>query len=129
MRKMILGSAETELRPRRNFNLLPLEDPPAGTVQQKQNKEDAIFTKVKDETWDIPVDNVITHDGENVCGNGVKRGGGFEDGLEDVNLKENTEGIYLMSLGTAEYELQILEQQAQENDLSDVTCKFPEVTK
>ncbi|XP_074185790.1 bifunctional 3'-5' exonuclease/ATP-dependent helicase WRN isoform X2 [Rhinolophus sinicus] len=126
VRKMILGSTETELRPRRNCNLLPLEDPPAGRVQQKQNKEGEIFTKVKDETWDTALDNLITHDGENVHGNGVKRGGGFEDGLEDINLKENTEGIYLMSLGTEEYELKILEQQPQENDLSDVTCQFPE---
>ncbi|KAM5275089.1 bifunctional 3'-5' exonuclease/ATP-dependent helicase WRN isoform 4-T4 [Hipposideros larvatus] len=127
VRKMILGPTETDLRARSNFNLLPLEDPTASRAQQKRIREDKIFTKVSDETRGTTLDNLITHDGENVCGNEAKRKGEFEDGLEDINLNGNTEGFCLMSLGTTEYEIQILGQLAQENDLSDdVTCKSPE---
>lgn len=116
LRKVIFGSTETELRPSTNFSLVPLEDPAAGGVQQKQ-----------DETWDTALDNLITHDRENVFGNEVKQEDGLEDGLKDNKLKENTEEVCLMSLDITEYELQLLEQQAQEKYLSDVTCKSPEV--
>lgn len=115
LRKVIFGSTETELRPSTNFSLVPLEDPAAGGVQQKQ-----------DETWDTALDNLITHDRENVFGNEVKQEDGLEDGLKDNKLKENTEEVCLMSLDITEYELQLLEQQAQEKYLSDVTCKSPE---
>uniref|UniRef100_A0ABI7YXR6 DNA 3'-5' helicase n=1 Tax=Felis catus TaxID=9685 RepID=A0ABI7YXR6_FELCA len=126
-RKTIFGSIETELRPSANFHLSPLENPTADGVQQKQIREHESFTKVKDETWDTTLD-IIKHDEENVLGNEVKQ---REDGLEDVleednKLKENTERICLHSLDITEYELQILEQQAQEKVLSDVTCKSPE---
>ncbi|XP_057361150.1 bifunctional 3'-5' exonuclease/ATP-dependent helicase WRN isoform X3 [Manis pentadactyla] len=123
LRKMIFGSAKTELRPNSNFNLLPLEDPTAGGLQQQQMKEHKIFTEVKDETQDTLGD--LIKDGiENVLGNEVKQEkGGFEDGLEDTELEENTERACLMSLDITEYELQILEQQAQEENLSDVSSK------
>uniref|UniRef100_A0A452S648 Bifunctional 3'-5' exonuclease/ATP-dependent helicase WRN n=1 Tax=Ursus americanus TaxID=9643 RepID=A0A452S648_URSAM len=121
LRKMILGSTET-------IQLLPLEDPTADGVQQKQIKEHKIFTKVKDETWDTTLDNLIKHDEGNVLRNEVKQeDDGLEAGLEEGNkLKENTERICLMSLDITEHELQILEQQAQEKLLNDVTCQSPE---
>lgn len=122
LRKMIFSST----KPSNNFNFLPLEDPTAGGVQQKQIRKDEGFTDIKDETWDITPDNLITHDEENVLGNEVKQEDGFEDRLEDNKLKENIERTCLMSLDITEYELQILEQQAQEKNLSDVTCKSPE---
>lgn len=124
LRKMILGSTET-------IQLLPLEDPTADGVQQKQIKEHKIFTKVKDETWDTTLDNLIKHDEGNVLRNEVKQeDDGLEAGLEEGNkLKENTERICLMSLDITEHELQILEQQAQEKLLNDVTCQSPEVLK
>uniref|UniRef100_A0A8C4MEZ4 DNA 3'-5' helicase n=1 Tax=Equus asinus asinus TaxID=83772 RepID=A0A8C4MEZ4_EQUAS len=125
LRKMIFGSTETELKPSGNSNLLPLGDPTAGGVLQKQIREHKIFTEVKDETWDTTLDNFIKNDGENVLGNEVKRKDDeFEDELEANKLKEETERI--MSLDITEYELQILEQQAQEKNLSDVTYKSPE---
>lgn len=111
LRKVIFGSTETEPRSSVNINLLPFEDP-AGGVQEKQ-----------EETWDTTLDNLIIQDEENVLGNEVKR----EDGLEHNTLNKNTEGSRLMSLDITEYELQVLEQQAQEKNLSDVTCKSPEV--
>ncbi|XP_010986289.1 bifunctional 3'-5' exonuclease/ATP-dependent helicase WRN isoform X1 [Camelus dromedarius] len=126
LRKMILGSTENELRPSSSFHLLQLEDPAAGEVQQEQIREHKILTTVKDESWDMTPDNLIEHDGENVLGNEVRQEDGFEDGLEDNKLKENTERICLNSLDITEAELQLLEQQAQEKYLSDVTCKSPE---
>lgn len=67
---------------------------------------------------------------ENVLGNEVKQEkGGFEDGLEDTKLEENTERACLMSLDITEYELQILEQQAQEENLSDVSSKSEVLNK
>lgn len=107
-----------------------MENPTADGVQQKQIREHESFTKVKDETWDTTLD-IIKHDEENVLGNEVKQ---REDGLEDVleednKLRENAERICLHSLDITEYELQILEQQAQEKVVSDVTCKSPEVLK
>ncbi|XP_073075141.1 bifunctional 3'-5' exonuclease/ATP-dependent helicase WRN isoform X2 [Manis javanica] len=123
LRKVMFGSTKTEPRPNSNFNLLPLEDPTAGGLQQQQMKEHKIFTDVKDETQDMLGD--LIKDGiENVLGNEVKQEkGGFEDGLEDTKLEENTERACLMSLDITEYELQILEQQAQEENLSDVSSK------
>ncbi|KAB1257665.1 Werner syndrome ATP-dependent helicase [Camelus dromedarius] len=119
LRKMILGSTENELRPSSSFHLLQLEDPAAGEVQQEQIREHKILTTVKDESWDMTPDNLIEHDGENVLGNEVRQEDGFEDGLEDNKLKENTERICLNSLDITEAELQLLEQQAQEKYLSD----------
>lgn len=117
LRKVIFGSTETELRPSINSNLPPLEDPAAGGEQQEP-----------DDTWDTTLDNLTTCDGENVLGSKVNQEDEFEDGLEDNNLKEsNTEGICLMSLDSTEYELHVLEQQAQEKSPGDVTHKSPEV--
>lgn len=114
-------------KPSNNFNFLSLEDPTAGGVQQKQIRKDEVFTNIDDDTWDITPDNLITHDEENVLGNEVKQEDGLKDRLEDNKLKENMERTCLMSLDITEYELQILEQQAQEKNRSDVTCKSPEV--
>ncbi|XP_028382700.1 Werner syndrome ATP-dependent helicase isoform X1 [Phyllostomus discolor] len=122
LRKAILGSAETDLRPSSDFNSLPLEDPAAGGVQQKQITENQAFPEVKEEIWDPAFDNLFMHDGENMLANEVKQEDGFEDGPEDNMLKENAEGMCLMSLDITEYELQVLERQAQEKHLSDVTC-------
>ncbi|XP_054364572.1 bifunctional 3'-5' exonuclease/ATP-dependent helicase WRN isoform X3 [Mirounga angustirostris] len=121
LKKMIPGSTET-------IQFLPLEDPTADGVQQKQIREHKSFTKVKDETWDTTLDNLIKHDEGNVLQNEVKQEeDGLEAGLEEGNkLKENTERICLMSLDITEHELQILEQQAQEKFLNDATCKSPE---
>ncbi|KAM7111011.1 bifunctional 3'-5' exonuclease/ATP-dependent helicase WRN isoform 2-T5 [Molossus nigricans] len=115
LRKVLFGSTETELRPSINSILPPLDNPAAGEEQ-----------RIQDDMWDTTLDDLIIHDGENVLGNEVKREDEFEDGLEDNKLKENTEGICLMSLDITEYELQVLEQQAQENNPSDVTHKSPE---
>lgn len=125
---MILGSTENELRPSSNFHLLPLEEPTAGEVQQKQIREHKIFTEVTDEAWDTTPDNLIKHDGENVLANEVKQEeDGFEDELEDNKLEETPERVCIMSLDITEDELQRLEQQAQEKHPGDVTCKSPEV--
>ncbi|XP_008583685.1 PREDICTED: Werner syndrome ATP-dependent helicase [Galeopterus variegatus] len=121
LRKMIFGSTHTEIE------LRTLEDSTAGVVQQKRTREHKIFTGVKDETGDTTLDNLVKHDGEDVLGNKVKQEDEFEDGIEDNKLKENAERICLMSLDITEYELQILEQQAQEKTLSDVTYKSAEV--
>ncbi|XP_045444855.1 Werner syndrome ATP-dependent helicase isoform X3 [Pipistrellus kuhlii] len=110
LRKVIFGSTETEPRSSVNMNLLPFEDP-AGGVQEKQ-----------EEAWDTTLDNLITQDGENVLENEVKQ----EGGLEHSALNKNTEESRIMSLDITEYELQVLEQQALEKNLSDVTCKSPE---
>ncbi|XP_023593602.1 bifunctional 3'-5' exonuclease/ATP-dependent helicase WRN isoform X1 [Trichechus manatus latirostris] len=122
LRKMIFGSTntETELRPSSDFNL-SLEDPTAGVKEQKETREHKIFAKVKDQTWDIPLDNLIKHDGENILENEVKQQDVFEDGIENNKSKEDSERICLMSLDITESELQFLEQQAQEENLCDVT--------
>lgn len=123
LRKMILGSAET-------VQLLPLEDPAADRVQQKQIRKQKIFTEVEDDLWDTTLDNLIIHDEGNVLRNEVKQEeDGLEAGLEEGNkLKENKERICLMSLDITERDLQILEQQAQEK-FHNETCKSPEVLK
>ncbi|XP_023573349.1 Werner syndrome ATP-dependent helicase isoform X2 [Octodon degus] len=124
LKKIIFASANTEpdLRPSSNFNLLSLEDSTADGEQQKQAREQNIFTNVKDETWDTTLDNLIKHSGEDVLGNPIKQeDDGFEDGTKDNKLKENMERTCLMSLDITEYDLQILEQQAQEKDVSDVS--------
>nr|XP_020138075.1 Werner syndrome ATP-dependent helicase [Microcebus murinus] len=129
LRKMIFGSTNTEaeLKPSGNFNLLSLEDSTAGGVQQKQTREHKIFTDVKEETSDTILDNLVQHDGQNVLGNEVKqKEDGFEDGIEGNELKDNKERICIMSLDITEYELQMLEQQAQEEYDSDVTSKSAE---
>ncbi|XP_071076279.1 bifunctional 3'-5' exonuclease/ATP-dependent helicase WRN isoform X2 [Desmodus rotundus] len=122
LRKAILGSAETELRPSSGFNSLPLEESAADGVQQRQIREDKVFPEVKEETWDATFDDLFMHDGGSMLVNEVKQEDGFEDGLEDDKLKENTERICGTSLDITEYELQVLEQQAQEKHLSDVPC-------
>ncbi|XP_006834589.1 PREDICTED: Werner syndrome ATP-dependent helicase [Chrysochloris asiatica] len=116
LRKTILGSTNTEreLRPASNFNLT-VDDPTAAVIQQEENIEQDMFAK--DETWNTSVDNLIKHDGENILENEVKH----EDGLENDKLKENSERICLMSLDITEHELQLLEQQAREENPSVVT--------
>ncbi|XP_011799919.1 PREDICTED: Werner syndrome ATP-dependent helicase [Colobus angolensis palliatus] len=129
LRKMIIGSTniETELRPSNNLNLLSFEDSTTGGVQQKQIGEHKIFINVEDETWDPTLDHLAKHVGEDVLGNKVERKeDGFEDGVEDNKLKENMERACLMSLDITEHELQILEQQAQKEYLSDITYKSTE---
>ncbi|XP_042637133.1 Werner syndrome ATP-dependent helicase [Orycteropus afer afer] len=121
LRKIIFGSAKTEagVRPSIDFDL-SLEDPTVGVIQQEEIRQHKIFAK--DKTWDIPLDNLIKHDGENVLENEVKQEEDrFEDGIENSKLKDNSERIGLMSLDITEYELQLLEQQAREENLSDVT--------
>lgn len=127
---MIIGSTniETELRPSNNLNLLSFEDSTTGGVQQKQIREHEVLIHVADETWDPTLDHLAKHDGEGVLGNKVERKeDGFEDGVEDNKLKENMERACLMSLDITEHELQILEQQAQEEYLSDTAYKSTEV--
>nr|XP_054512607.1 bifunctional 3'-5' exonuclease/ATP-dependent helicase WRN isoform X3 [Pan troglodytes] len=129
LRRMIIGSTniETELRPSNNLNLLSFEDSTTGGVQQKQIREHEVLIHVADETWDPTLDHLAKHDGEGVLGNKVERKeDGFEDGVEDNKLKENMERACLMSLDITEHELQILEQQAQEEYLSDTAYKSTE---
>ncbi|XP_032144169.1 Werner syndrome ATP-dependent helicase isoform X2 [Sapajus apella] len=129
LRKVIFTSTnmETEPRPSRNLNSLSFEDSTAGAVQQKQIREHKNFVNIEDETWDPTLDHLAEHDGEDVLGNKVKRKeDGFEDGVEDNKLKENMERACLMSLGVTEHELQILEQQAQEEYLSNTAYKSTE---
>ncbi|KFO38193.1 Werner syndrome ATP-dependent helicase [Fukomys damarensis] len=128
LRKMIFASTdnEPELRPSSNFNLSSWEDSTAAGEQRKQTREHKLFTKVKDETWDTTLDNLIERDGKGVLGNEIKQDDdGFEDGIKD-KLKENMERTCLMSLDITDYELQILEQQAQEKNLSDVSFQSAE---
>ncbi|XP_058146087.1 bifunctional 3'-5' exonuclease/ATP-dependent helicase WRN isoform X2 [Dasypus novemcinctus] len=120
LRKVIFGStnAKTVLRPSNYFDLLSMEDTTADRIQQEQIREHKNLTKVNDETWG----KLIKHDSKNVLENEVKqKEDEFEDTKEDNKLKENTERIGLMSLDITEYELQILEQQAWEENPSDVT--------
>ncbi|XP_065802648.1 bifunctional 3'-5' exonuclease/ATP-dependent helicase WRN isoform X3 [Muntiacus reevesi] len=126
LRMMMFGSTQKELRPSSNFHLLPLEEPTAGEVQEKQIRARNIFPEVKDEALDATPDGLIEHDGEEVLGNQMKQEDGVEDGLEGNKLKENTERNCLMSLDITEDELRLLEQQAQEKHLTDVTCTSPE---
>ncbi|XP_063673074.1 bifunctional 3'-5' exonuclease/ATP-dependent helicase WRN isoform X3 [Pan troglodytes] len=129
LRRMIIGSTniETELRPSNNLNLLSFGDSTTGGVQQKQIREHEVLIHVADETWDPTLDHLAKHDGEGVLGNKVERKeDGFEDGVEDNKLKENMERACLMSLDITEHELQILEQQAQEEYLSDTAYKSTE---
>ncbi|XP_077000804.1 bifunctional 3'-5' exonuclease/ATP-dependent helicase WRN isoform X2 [Tamandua tetradactyla] len=124
LRKMILGSAntKTEMRPSINFDLLSMEDPAADRIQQKQIREHKIFAKINDETWHKTLGNLTKHDRENILENEVKRKEDeFEDVKEDNKLKENTERICLMPLDVTEHELQILEQQAWEENPNDVS--------
>ncbi|KAM6149706.1 bifunctional 3'-5' exonuclease/ATP-dependent helicase WRN [Erethizon dorsatum] len=129
LRKMIFASTNTEpeLRPSSNFNLLSLEDSTADGEQQKQTRGRNIFTEVEDETWDTTLDNLIKHDREDVLGNAMKQDDGFEDEVKDNKLKENTERTCLMSLDITEYDLQLLEQQAQEKNLSGVSFQSAQV--
>ncbi|XP_012580191.1 PREDICTED: Werner syndrome ATP-dependent helicase isoform X2 [Condylura cristata] len=119
---------ETELQPISDFSLSPLENPTAGGgVPQEQIRKHKICTEIDEERWDTTIDNLIGCDVENILGNKEKQEENkFEDGLEDNKLIENTKRTCLMSLDITEYELQILEQQAQEKNLSDVICKSPE---
>ncbi|XP_043749878.1 Werner syndrome ATP-dependent helicase isoform X4 [Cervus elaphus] len=125
LRMMMFGSTQKELRPSSNFHL-PLEEPTAGEVQEKQIRAHNIFPEIKDEALDATPDDLIQHDGEEVLGNQMKQEDGVEDGLEGNKLKEDTERNCLMSLDITEDELQLLEQQAQEKHLTDVTCTSPE---
>uniref|UniRef100_A0A8D2A4T5 ATP-dependent DNA helicase n=1 Tax=Sus scrofa TaxID=9823 RepID=A0A8D2A4T5_PIG len=127
LRKMIFGSTGNELSPISSFHLLPLQEPTASKVQQKQITIYDFFTKVRDEAWHRTLDNLIKHGGENVLGNEANQEDGFETGLEEDNeLKENTERVCLMSLDITEYELQLLEQEAKEKNLSNITSSSPE---
>ncbi|KAM7227229.1 hypothetical protein CapIbe_021642 [Capra ibex] len=126
LRMMMFGSTEKELRPSSDFHLLPLEEPTAGEAQEKQIRAHNIFPEVQDEAWDATPDDLIEHDGEQALGNQMKQEDGSEDALEGNNLKENTERNCFMSLDITEEELQLLEQQAQEKDLIDVTSTSPE---
>lgn len=123
----MFGSTEKELRASSDFHLLPLEEPTAGEAQEKQIRAHNIFPEVQDEAWDATPDDLIEHDGEQALGNQMKQEDGSEDALEGNNLKENTERNCFMSLDITEEELQLLEQQAQEKDLIDVTSTSPEV--
>uniref|UniRef100_A0A8D0TTW4 DNA 3'-5' helicase n=1 Tax=Sus scrofa TaxID=9823 RepID=A0A8D0TTW4_PIG len=128
LRKMIFGSTGNELSPISSFHLLPLQEPTASKVQQKQITIYDFFTKVRDEAWHRTLDNLIKHGGENVLGNEANQEDGFETGLEEDNeLKENTERVCLMSLDITEYELQLLEQEAKEKNLSNITSSSPEI--
>ncbi|KAG8506936.1 Werner syndrome ATP-dependent helicase, partial [Galemys pyrenaicus] len=130
LKKVILGptDTQTELQPISGFSLLPLKDPTAdGGVPQEQIREHKICTEADEGGWDTTLDNLIVCDVENILGNEVKQEEHkFEDGLEEKKMIENTKRTYLMSSDIKQYELQILEQQAEEKNLSDVTCKSPE---
>ncbi|XP_054990024.1 bifunctional 3'-5' exonuclease/ATP-dependent helicase WRN [Sorex araneus] len=125
LKKILLGSSDpkTELHPSSNFSLLPVENPVVGEVYQKQIRKHKIVNKVEDEK---SLDNLVEHNAENIFGDEIKQGENkFEDRLEDQS-KTNTERTCLMSLDITDYELQILEQQASEKVLRDITCKSPE---
>ncbi|XP_066091205.1 bifunctional 3'-5' exonuclease/ATP-dependent helicase WRN isoform X2 [Saccopteryx bilineata] len=126
LRKVLFGSAETEVRPGINWRSPPLEDPAAGGVQQEQTREERACTQGEAELGGAALENSATRCGEHVLGNEVKQEGGLEDGPEGNRPKENTDRSYLMSLGITEWELQALEQQAQEKYLGDVTRKSSE---
>ncbi|XP_063095870.1 bifunctional 3'-5' exonuclease/ATP-dependent helicase WRN isoform X3 [Cavia porcellus] len=129
LRKMIFASAdaEPELRSHKNVHLLSLEDSTGDGQQQEQTRKQNSFTKVKAETRDTTFDSLIKHSGEDVLGNAVKQeDDGFEDGINDRELKEDMERACLMSLDITEYDLQMLEQQAQETHSRNVSFQSAE---
>lgn len=111
LRKMLFGSADTntELGPSSNFNL-PSSDDSTQIIEHKIDNDERRGTTHY---------NLVTRNAEDIFGNETKQEDGFEDGIENTS-KENTERFCLMSLDITEYELQMLEQQAQEKAVSDV---------
>ncbi|XP_029425106.1 Werner syndrome ATP-dependent helicase isoform X2 [Nannospalax galili] len=128
LKKVILDptNIENKLKPGSSFNLSS-DHPAVIGEQQKQIGEHRTFTTVKEEAWDPTFDNSVKHNGVDVFGNKVKQEEGeFEDGVEDNLLKENMEGTCLMSLDISEYELQILEQQAERKTCNDTSSQSAE---
>ncbi|XP_062069753.1 bifunctional 3'-5' exonuclease/ATP-dependent helicase WRN isoform X1 [Lepus europaeus] len=111
LRKMLFGSTDmnTELGPSSNFNL-PSSDDSTQIIEHKIDN---------DERRGATHYNSVTRNAEDIFGNETKQEDGFEDGIENTS-KENMERFCLMSLDITEYELQMLEQQAQEKAVSDV---------
>ncbi|KAM5264340.1 bifunctional 3'-5' exonuclease/ATP-dependent helicase WRN [Ctenodactylus gundi] len=115
LKKMILCSTNTKTE---------LEDSAPRGEQQKQTRDLKIFAKN-----DVPAtapDNLVKYERKNELGNEMKEEDSFEYRTEDNKLKENTENTCLMSLDITEHELQILEQQAQEKYLSDISFQSSE---
>ncbi|XP_051690087.2 bifunctional 3'-5' exonuclease/ATP-dependent helicase WRN isoform X3 [Oryctolagus cuniculus] len=111
LRKMLFGSTDmnTELGPSSDFNL-PSSDDSTQIIEHKIDN---------DERRGATHYNLVTRNAEDTFGNETKQEDGFEDGIENTS-KENMERFCLMSLDITEYELQMLEQQAQEKAVSDV---------
>lgn len=109
LRKMLFGSTDmnTELGPSSDFNLLSSDD----STQIIEHKID------NDERRGATHYNLVTRNAEDIFGNETKQEDGFEDGIENTS-KENMERFCLMSLDITEYELQMLEQQAQKKLLA-----------
>nr|XP_045014640.1 Werner syndrome ATP-dependent helicase isoform X3 [Jaculus jaculus] len=116
LRKMIFGptNIKTKLKPSSNINLL-VEDSTNAREQQKQVGEPNVFTQAKEETY-----NSLKHNEVEALRNKVKQEDEFEEEIKYNMLQENVDKSSWMTLNISEYELQILEQQAEERTLSDV---------
>ncbi|XP_031195365.1 Werner syndrome ATP-dependent helicase isoform X2 [Mastomys coucha] len=128
LRKVICGPTNTEarLKPGSSFNLLSSEDSAAVGGKETQIGEHSTFPKIKEEPWDPELDSLVKHEEVDVFRNQVKQEKGeSEDEIEDNLLREDMERTCLMP-GISEYELQDLEQQAEEEKYNDVSHQFSE---
>ncbi|XP_028624037.1 Werner syndrome ATP-dependent helicase isoform X2 [Grammomys surdaster] len=128
LRKVICGPTDTETKPKpsSSFNLRSSEDSAAVGEKEKQIEEHTTFPKIKEETWDPALDSLVKHEEADVFRNQVKQEKGeSEDEIEDNLLREELERTCLMP-SISEYELQDLEQQAEEEKHNDVSHRFSE---
>ncbi|XP_076770121.1 bifunctional 3'-5' exonuclease/ATP-dependent helicase WRN isoform X2 [Arvicanthis niloticus] len=128
LRKVICGPTNTETKPKpsSSFNLRPSEDSAAAGEKEKHIEEHTTFPKIKEEAWDPELDSLLKHEEVDVFKNQVKQEKGeSEDEIEDNLLREELERTCLMP-SISEYELQALEQQAEEEKYNVVSHQFSE---
>ncbi|XP_045142745.1 Werner syndrome ATP-dependent helicase isoform X2 [Echinops telfairi] len=121
LKKIILGSTNTATERMPNSNSdLSLEDPASSIIQQEDKKEHKMLAEVKEDTWNTRLDHLIKPERESVLEDDAKQEeGGYEVGTENNKLQANSKRDCLMSLDITEYELRLLEQQAEEENISD----------
>ncbi|XP_075412832.1 bifunctional 3'-5' exonuclease/ATP-dependent helicase WRN isoform X2 [Tenrec ecaudatus] len=121
LKKILLGSTNTETDWMPNSNSdLSLEDPTSSVIQQEEKKEHKMLSKVIEDTWNTRLDHLNKHERESVLEDDVKQEeDGYEIETENNKLKVNSKRNCLMSLDITEYELQLLEQQAEEENIGD----------
>ncbi|XP_060237578.1 bifunctional 3'-5' exonuclease/ATP-dependent helicase WRN [Meriones unguiculatus] len=126
LREVLFGPPNTEPEQKQgsSFTVLSPEDSAVVGDKEKQIGEPRIFPK--EEPWDPELDNLVKLEEVDVFRTKVKQEEGeFEDEVEDNLLKEEMERTCWMS-SISEYELQILEQQAEEKNCNDVSQQSSE---